>query len=279
MDDGTPGIVIRDLRGYDEYDAAVALQREIWGADFREIVPAAILWAAQRIGGITAGAFDGDGRMLGLVFGMTGLEQGRPVHWSDMLAVRQDMRGRGLSLALKRHQRDVLLERGVERVGWSFDPLESRNAHINFARLGIIAREYVRDLYGGSSSPLHDAVGTDRLLAEWRIGSTRVTHRLAGRERPPTPAEISPLPLLNPVARDRAIPLSVPPDLTCDAARVRLAIPARIQDVKTRAPDSARAWREHTRAAFEAYLDRGYRVLELVRGEHVSDYVLGRATA
>jgi predicted GNAT superfamily acetyltransferase len=269
-----PGVTIRPLRGHAEFELAVALQREIWGTDFSEIVPVAILWATQRIGGVVSGAFDEDGRLLGLVFGLTGLDQGRPVHWSDMLAVRLEQRGRGLSMALKSHQRAALIERGIEVVGWSFDPLESRNAHINFARLGVTAREYVRDLYGGSSSPLHDAVGTDRLLAEWRIASSRVARRMTARERPPTYAEISAVPVVNPVVRGEIRPRSVEPDLDIDAPRVRLVIPARIQELKSSDSGAAVAWRTHTRAAFEAYLGRGYRAIELVRGENVSDYLL-----
>ena len=41
------------------------------GYSFSERVPPTILMVSQRIGGVTAGAFDGAGRMLGFVFGMT----------------------------------------------------------------------------------------------------------------------------------------------------------------------------------------------------------------
>jgi predicted GNAT superfamily acetyltransferase len=273
--DSDAGVTIRALRGDDELRAAVALQRLVWGERFEEIVPRALLWIGQRIGGVAAGAFDERGELIGLVFGLTGIRHGQPVHWSDLLAVHPDARGRGISIALKAYQRAELLRLGVESVGWTFDPLESRNAHINFARLGIVAREYLRDLYGdGASSPLHAALGTDRLVADWRIASERVTRRLDGRERAPTAAETAALPRIN-VARRVADGIeSREPDLELDAPRLRLAIPADIQMLKRVSPELARAWRLHTRAAFETYLARDYRVEELVRVGETSDYVL-----
>jgi predicted GNAT superfamily acetyltransferase len=223
------GVTIRPFADRAEREAAVALQKEIWGADFREVVPAALLWATQRVGGIAAGAFDENGRLLGLVFGVTGWSGGRPTHWSDLLAVHPSARGHGISIALKAYQRDALNDMGVDSVGWSFDPLESRNAHINFGRLGIYASEYVRDLYGTTASPLHDALGTDRLIAWWPIASDRVVRRLAGRERPPSAAEIAALPAANRVERGRAFPEPREPVLDREAKRLRVTIPATIQ--------------------------------------------------
>jgi predicted GNAT superfamily acetyltransferase len=270
------GVTIRALRDNAERDAAVELQRLVWGVRFEEIVPRAVMWAAQRIGGVAAGAFAEDGRLIGLVFGFTGFRDGRPVHWSDMLAVDPAARGRGISVALKAFQRAELLRAGVEHVAWTFDPLESRNAYINFARLGILAREYLRDVYGGSTSPLHEDVGTDRLVADWRIASERVARRLDGRERAPTAAEIAALPRINVAKRVGEAIESSEPAVDRDGARLRLAIPADMQRLKQRWPELGAHWRGCTRVAFEAYLDRGYRVEELVRIGETSDYVLAR---
>ena len=93
-------IEVRPLRTHDEFARCVEMQNDVWGAEFSERVPAALLKVTQRIGGIAAGAFDGDD-LLGFVFGMTGLENDRLVHWSDMLAVREDMRDHGIGRRLK----------------------------------------------------------------------------------------------------------------------------------------------------------------------------------
>lgn len=232
-------LTIRPLTGHDELKACVALQRETWGAGFDQEVPTAILWAAGRTGGIASGAFDAGGTLQGFVFGISGVEDGRLIHWSDMLAVRPPWRGRGLGLALKRHQRRRLLERGIRRAYWTFDPLEARNAHLNFRRLGVTSREYLRDVYGSTGSPLHSDIGTDRLIVAWDLDSERVARRLEG-----------------------AAP-AVPRAGT--AADTRIAVPEDIQRIKKDDPEEARRWRSVTRKAFEHYLARGYVVTDAVR--------------
>jgi predicted GNAT superfamily acetyltransferase len=274
------GVTIRPLAGPAELNAAVALQRDIWGRDFEEIVPAALLWAAQRVGGVATGAFDASGALNGLVFGLSGwsADGGTRTHWSDLLAVRADARGSGIGIALKGHQRRQLLGAAVESVGWTFDPLESRNAYINFARLGVTAGEYLRDVYGTSASPLHEGVGTDRLVAEWRIASERVARRMDAGEPAPAAAMFENAPAINRVRLGAdGRPRSDPPDTGLDAPRLRLFVPAEIQRLKAEEPALGAEWRRHTRAAFERYIAAGYRVEELVRAGATSAYVLARA--
>ncbi|MDQ3998314.1 MAG: hypothetical protein M3303_15000, partial [Gemmatimonadota bacterium] len=99
---------IRPLRTTQELLACVELQRATWGDAFSDLVPASILKVSQRVGGVAAGAFDAEGGLLGFVFGLTGIERGRVVHWSDMLAVREDARDLGLGRMLKEYQRDAV---------------------------------------------------------------------------------------------------------------------------------------------------------------------------
>lgn len=238
-------VVIRPLDGHDEMAACVAHQRITWGADFSETVPPAILFVAQRTGGVASGAFSPDGRLLGFVFGISGVEDGRLIHWSDMLAVHPDARGIGLAVALKLHQRELLLARGIELVYWTFDPLEARNAHINFRRLGVIARRYMREVYGDTGSDLHAGIGTDRLLAEWHIGSARVRARVGGDTAPTPAAEVA-----------------------------RIAVPLDIQSLKRADPAAAREQRALSRASFEDYLGRGWVVVDVERTADALHYLL-----
>lgn len=282
----TAGISIRPLATQADYDACVELQRLTWGRDFNERVPSAVLRLAQHLGGIASGAFDVDSALLGFIFGMTGVREGRLVHWSDMLAVRPDARDRGLGEALKRHQRDELVARGITRVYWTFDPLEARNAWLNFARLGARADEYVRDCYANSDSPLHAGLPTDRLIVHWQLDDARTADRLAGRTRAPSMDEASTIPVINPpgraarhgaVAADAAVAIDCADARTdLDAALLLLAIPARIQAIKAEDPSLAMRWRHVTRTAFEAYLPRGYSVTDASRGEAWTGLVLER---
>jgi predicted GNAT superfamily acetyltransferase len=263
---------IRELRSAQEFQACHDLQRATWGEGFAELVPVTVLRIAQRLGGVVAGAFDADDKLAGFVFGITGLENRTPAHWSDMLAVRPDLRTRGVGDALKRYQRTVLLERGVQRAYWTFDPLESKNAYINFVHLGIVAREYCRDLYGDSVSPLHRGIGTDRLIAIWELNNPRVQAALAG-ERAAEQDDDAPW-VIQPIESD-GLPIAHPP-VELETDRVRIPIPPDIQMLKATRLDLALTWRAHTRAAFEHYLARGYTVTGFRRYGPVGAYTLLR---
>ena len=60
------GSTIRPLSSLEEYEACAGFQEEIWGQGFSEKVPPAILMIANRLGGLTAGAFSPDGTMLAI---------------------------------------------------------------------------------------------------------------------------------------------------------------------------------------------------------------------
>ncbi|MGH7482918.1 MAG: GNAT family N-acetyltransferase [Longimicrobiales bacterium] len=251
-----PGIEVRALVAHDELVACVDLQRETWGAEFLDIVPASILKVTQEVGGVAAGAFDGD-RLIGMVYGLTGIRDGRPVHWSHMLAVHEAYRDHGIGRRLKEFQRDWLLERGISVLHWTFDPLVARNAHLNLSRLGVRVDDYVPDLYGETGSPLH-LLGTDRLIVTWETGSD------AG---PPGPESA--------VGEDawRAAPVvntgrtGLPLKQGCrpPSGAVRIEIPADIDAVASASLARARAWRAATRDAFLWYHRRGYRVAGFAR--------------
>ncbi len=237
MNTGT--ITLRSLEQLRDFEACVELQRETWGRDFSSCVPAPLLMVTQKIGGVTAGAFDGDERLLGFVFGITGYSGGRPIHWSHMLAVREDARNTGLGVKLKLYQRELLLQQGVDTARWTFDPLVAKNAHINLNRLGAVVVEHVENMYGDSNSTLHAGLGTDRFVAEWRLADERVARVIAGLE---TAGEES-----------------------SSRSPVRVEIPADVYDVLEHAPHEAVQWRARTRAAFRQHLAQGYRVLTFSR--------------
>ena len=237
----------------------------------------ALMIVSQRLGGVAAGAFDDDGSLAGFIFGLSGIENGSPVHWSDMLAVRTDCRGRGLGIRLKSYQRNVVLENGIRRMYWTFDPLESQNAYINLARLGIVAREYVENMYGQTDSPLHRGIGTDRFVALWQLDAARVERRLAGEESPAAIEELAGVPRV--LDCTPASPSGWPePEAreTPRADQVLAAIPSNIQALKAATPELAARWREATRSVLRSYLSNGYEVCELIRGARVSHYLLRR---
>jgi predicted GNAT superfamily acetyltransferase len=158
---------IREIRGHAELHAVEELQKEVWQCSDLEVLPAIHMTAAREVGSILLGAFDG-GALIGFVYGFPGFEHDERVIHSDMLAVRDAYRDRGIGRALKLAQREHALTRGVKRITWTFDPMQTRNAFLNFEKLGVTADRYLRDFYGETTSPLH-AGGTDRLWVTWRL--------------------------------------------------------------------------------------------------------------
>ena len=157
------GITYRSFATTDDAVACVELQGEIWGSAF-DRVPASLIKVAAAIGGLAIGAFGSNGTLVGFVFSLAGMRDGQPIHWSHMLGVREDVRGIGVGRHLKELQREEIARRGISRVLWTFDPLQARNAHLNFNRLGVSLIDYVENMYGITASPLHLGLATDRLV-------------------------------------------------------------------------------------------------------------------
>jgi predicted GNAT superfamily acetyltransferase len=115
---------------------------------------------------------------------------GRQYLHSHMVAVLPEWQNRGVGRRLKFAQRDEALQRNLDLIEWTFDPLEARNAYFNVVRLGAVVLRYIPDLYGPSSSPLHRGLPTDRLLAEWHLKSPRVEAAVAGKPIQPNPGAV-----------------------------------------------------------------------------------------
>ena len=180
----TGEIVVRKCTGIEEFQRCVALQKEIWGEEDLEVEPATLFVVAEETGGQVLGAFDGE-RLVGYTLALVGLRDGTVFLHSHMTGVLAEYRDRGVGRALKLFQREEALERGIRLIVWTFDPLENRNAHFNLNRLGAIARKYLPNLYGLTTSPLHLGLPTDRLLAEWPLDSARVVAALEGLAKEP----------------------------------------------------------------------------------------------
>jgi predicted GNAT superfamily acetyltransferase len=246
-------IEIRPLHSNAECQAAATLQREVWGQEYVDVVPATLLHVVEYVGGLAAGAFDRDGDMLGFVFGVNGVRDGEIVHWSHMLGVRERARNLGLGRRLKEYQRQRMHAIGATRIFWSFDPLMSKNAYFNLNRLGAEVVEYVPDMYGTTSSPLHLGMPTDRLIVSLR------TDGRAGQRSAVLSADH---PVLSAFPRDHDRPV---PSNATSAASVLIEIPADILGVLARSTSTAEAWRMAVRAHFQWALANGYAIAALLR--------------
>lgn len=167
------GIAVRPLHSIDDFRRCVQITREVWGDSELETEPYVTFVIADHTGGQVLGAFDGD-KLVGFTKAFVGLRERTPYLHSHMLAVLSSYRDRGIGRQLKLAQREDALRRDIRLIEWTFDPLETKNAHFNINRLGAISRYYIPNFYGITTSPLHRGLATDRLLVEWHLESPRV---------------------------------------------------------------------------------------------------------
>jgi len=254
--------IYRDLTTLEEFATVVELERQIWGPGYDEVVPVPILAVSVHRGGILIGAFDG-GRMIGFVYSLPAIKDGKATQWSHMAGVLAEYRSAGLGRTLKLLQRDRTLAMGLDLIEWTYDPLQAMNAHLNFAKLGVVVEEYAENIYGTSSSPLHQGNPTDRFVAEWWIRTPHVERRVApaGLLALRT-SEVADAARVNRTAASGEWLESVDVDLSLEARRLAVEIPMGFTDMLSREPDLALAWRVCTRAIFTTYFDRGYRAVD-----------------
>lgn len=265
-------IVIRDLQTIEDLRKVPEIEQEVWESHDRDSIPMTLLIAAKEAGAIVLGAFDGE-KMVGMAFGFPGWEHGRVSIHSHMAAVLAPYRNLNLGYKLKLAQRDRALSMGIDEITWTFDPLQARNAHFNFFKLGVISDRYKIDFYGReSSSSLHQN-GTDRLWVSWRVKSDRVYQRLKS-EPQLSGFEAN---LRYAVRSDEGGRPQVSAISLADDLNVGVQIPADIAGIEARDMSLAFDWRLATRSAFTELLGAGFHVTEFLRGvpeEHMGSYVL-----
>ena len=259
-----PRIVVRDIDLFPEMPGVEALQREAWGCDDRDLVPPTIFAATLEVGSILVGAYDGSA-LVGFAYGFVGYESGRLTHHSHMLAVRPQYRNFNLGYKLKLAQRERVLAQGINRMTWTFDPLQSLNAHFNFGKLGALADRYKIDFYGEATSSFLHRIGTDRLWVSWPLDSRRVRERL----RAGAGGKVSPPDFERAVTLVRVGANNEPQwDSSAGVPRAELLcieIPADINALQRESPGLAVRWREATRRAFTGAMASGYLVEEFHR--------------
>jgi predicted GNAT superfamily acetyltransferase len=255
----------RDLHTADEFRQVMDLEAQVWGfTDLNDMVTLPVFTITVKRGAILVGAFDATDRMVGFVYSIVGMKTGRQVlQWSHMLGVLPEYRNSGLGRSLKLAQRDRALAQGYELIEWTYDPLQAMNAHLNFTKLGVVAEEYHRNVYGESTSVLHKGTPTDRLVAQWWIARPHVERRVApGTVLPVKSHEIAgaaPVNVTHPAEKWLA---NGDIFLARDDRRLVLEIPMGFTEMQREAPALALEWRLQSREIFETYFHKGYRVVD-----------------
>jgi len=280
-------ITIRDLKSIDDLSQLKAVEKEVWGMADDDTLALTLAIACQAAGNIFVGAFDttkDKDKLVGFAFGFLGREHGQTTIHSHMLAVLDAYRHLDLGSRLKQAQRERAMALGVREMTWTFDPLQSRNAHFNFSKLGVVSDTYKTDFYGPETSSILHRNGTDRLWVRWMLNSWRVRDRLAGKSTSARTETLDALRLLAPLVRFDPSGKPARADLPESLARQRVSIeiPGDILEVERTDMGLAREWREATRWAFREALKAGFMVAEFcrsVRGQQgPGAYLLLRGT-
>ncbi len=300
-------IVLKILETDEELVAVENLQRLVWPGNETEIVPSHLLLTAANNGGLAMGAYDVNrdgmvelteidfdkvGRidipfestLVGFVFGFPGLyftpDGPRPKHCSHMLGVHPDYRDKSIGFTLKRAQWQWVRHQGLDRITWTYDPLQSRNANLNIAQLGAVCNTYLREYYGQMRDELNAGLPSDRFQVDWWINSSRVIQRLSKKPRPRldlahfleagikilNPSRLSEIGLPKPESNLWTSNNPENRDIKgkMDENLILVEIPADLTAIKTADPPLALEWRLHTRKIFETLFNRGYVITDFV---------------
>lgn len=262
---------IRLLDTPEELRLIEELQREVWQGSETDVVPMHMLITAVHNGGLVLGAFDEE-KVIGFVFGFTGLEKltndVRAKHCSHMMGIHPNYRDSGIGFALKRAQWQMVRHQGLDHITWTYDPLLSRNAYLNIAKLGAVCTTYRQSEYGEMRDGLNAGLPSDRFQVDWWINTRRVERRLGKRSRPTLK--------LSHVARSGLRPFYALQHLTGNLVkppehlppfdeRLLLAeIPGDFIDLKNKDFSLARDWRFFTRELFETAFAKSYIITDFI---------------
>lgn len=286
----------------EEMRAVEDMQRIVWPGTETEIVPSHILLTIVHNGGIAIGAYfvqkalisqpdeyalisedlPADSPMIGFVYGFPGFYQtdsGTKIkHCSHQMGVHPNHRNKGIGFALKRAQWQMVRHQGLDRITWTYDPLQSRNAYLNITKLGVVCNTYLRDVYGPLQDGLNVGLPTDRFQVDWWVNSQRVAHRIGRNARlkldlahfvsagaeiiNPTHTDEYGLPKCDfsnfEYTTEKIINRSEKPSL------LLAEIPSNILEIKEKNQELAQNWRIYTRDVFEFLFKSGYLVTDFV---------------
>jgi predicted GNAT superfamily acetyltransferase len=274
---------IRILDTIKQLEMVEDLQRIVWPGSETDVVPAHLLITAVHNGGFTLGAFPDeelDAPLIGFAFGFPGTystpDGPRLKHCSHILAVHPEFQGKGIGFKLKRAQWQLVRKQGIDRITWTYDPLLSRNAHLNIHRLGTVCSTYRREVYGEMRDGLNIGLASDRFEVDWWVNSQRVNNRLSAKARTKlalnhfisAEAEI-----INPakINEDGWVLPSESQQLGSDLKSsdslpniLLVEIPSDFLALKNADFGLAKEWRDISRTLFEDLFDRGYLVTDFV---------------
>jgi len=260
-----PDFEIRPFHTLAEFHAAEELQRAAWGSADIDIAPLHVMLTIAKNGGVVLGAFAAD-QLIGFVYGFVGMTDradAKLKHTSHQMGVRPEWQSRGVGYALKVAQREAVRQQGLRLITWTYDPLESKNAHLNIAKLGAVCNTYICNYYGELRDDINLGLATDRFQVDWWIGSQHVTAHLAQPSASLAAYLDEGVTILNSVIwNDQELPACANSIEPLPADRFLVEFPADFQAIKRADNTLAIAWRLHLRSICETAFAEGFTVMD-----------------
>jgi predicted GNAT superfamily acetyltransferase len=173
---------LREMSDLADLEAVCVLLATIWqSAPGSPPMTVELLRALTKAGNYVSGAFEGE-QLVGACVGFFAAPAEASLH-SHIAGVLGSTAGRSLGFALKLHQRAWAMQRGLKSITWTFDPLVSRNAYFNLAKLGTAPTQYLPNFYGGMHDGINGDDDTDRLLVRWDLADPAVVAACTGSVR------------------------------------------------------------------------------------------------
>ncbi len=224
---------IRPLTQISEFHELLAIQKDIWGVNDIDVVPVHTFKAVAAFLGPKAlilGYFV-DGKMSGFLLSFPTSDPKEV--FGAMIGVAGDCRRKGIGYKLNLEFMNRMLAQNVDKISWTFDPLESVNANLYIAKLGGVVTRHFMDYYGSVNSKMHAGLPTDRFKVEWNMRDERVQERIARGPR-----------------EDGR-------HITTDSEDTKyVEIPLDIQGLKIKDLGKALEWRLKTRRLFDDYVEK-----------------------
>ena len=159
-------IQVRELDNLQDQDFGRKIFDITWSMDAGTEITPNLLQAMVHSGSYLSGAFI-DNKIVGAAFAFPATNGGLHLH-SHMTAVLPEFRDQGVGYALKIDQWGWAKKKKSSHLSWTFDPLVSRNAKLNIAKLGVDILDYFPNFYGDMPDALNAGDESDRLMVSWR---------------------------------------------------------------------------------------------------------------
>ena len=167
-------IAIRECKSVEDFAQCIELERSVWKDEDLGIMPIRLYLISKACNAPTIGAFESSGRLVGFVHTMIALMDGHAVYHSHLAAVLEDLRHKDIGFRMKLAQREHAIRAGVPLIIWTFDPLQSRNAHLNINKLGAVIRRYEANYYSEGISAVFDSDVPNEDRKSTRLNSSHI---------------------------------------------------------------------------------------------------------